>query len=621
MPLLIKEWRGLKPFRMFIVLVSAIMVFVELFTTFPDQQSLATSLASEDAALGGSILIFLMALALSSGILIREHEDGTIEFLDALPTTRLRIFIAKFAASFVVLMIFPLACTGMILFTHVLSRTSIDPSLHLGVFAKSTMIDACQVFIFLSVCFFLSFCRRFAWLVMGLVYWTYQILRSRFPEIQTLNLFALSQPYFEGQIWVMPWKMLGAQILAAGVCAALAAVLFGYSDRFLKWYRRWSDTLWGRIVLTTSTFLVLLLGVAAFARAAQDPDSKTVAEAVFPKWSPARASTSHYTFVYPSNLEKRAQELIDRADDVYETVRVFMDAPPMDHPISVDLSGAGHQSGLAYWEAIRLDLAHDANIETLVSLLAHETTHVFIERLSNRHASANHNATRFFHEGLASYVETHLFSPPQQLERFRRISAVMEFQDSANFNEMADNKLFSSKYDADAVYPLGEEFVSALVDVCGADAPGKLARAMDSPNLSRRATGQEFWYRVFQLAGYNLDTVVSRFHENLGRLKMANMDLIQKLPVLKGRVVNDKHWVGVEPICEFNGLDGWDVVCRFRPGPKADDSEYLDPEIFSHKAYWVNRHMFPGRTMSYQLGMRDRGNSCTIWEPWAEGAL
>src|SRR5215813_6931569 len=115
-----------------------------------------------------------------------------------------------------------------------------------------------------------------------------------------------------------------------------------------------------------------------------------------------------------------------RADEVHESVRKFLGASPDDTKIVVDMGGAApHDAGNAYWKTIRMNLAASDNADRLAAVLGHETTHVYADRMSDTRLTSDFNSTRFFHEGLATYVENRLFGSDETVRPKRIVAAVM----------------------------------------------------------------------------------------------------------------------------------------------------------------------------------------------------
>src|SRR5215510_3162725 len=104
MHLIRKELRAMIPFIGLIVFICAMNVFDEFATDQPDMRPLAATMSSYVAIDESfSVMFFLLIFALGTGLLVREHDEGTMEFLDSLPVSRGRVFWTKVGLASVVL--------------------------------------------------------------------------------------------------------------------------------------------------------------------------------------------------------------------------------------------------------------------------------------------------------------------------------------------------------------------------------------------------------------------------------------------------------------------------------------------------------------------------------------
>ena len=71
-----------------------------------------------------------------------------------------------------------------------------------------------------------------------------------------------------------------------------------------------------------------------------------------------------------------------------------------------------------------MQLTNDDGAGENDAVLGHETAHVYLDQLSDYRLAASFDSTRWFHEGLASYVEYRFFRTPEALAKFRRSAAV-----------------------------------------------------------------------------------------------------------------------------------------------------------------------------------------------------
>ncbi len=149
-------------------------------------------------------IAFLGAMVVAARVLVREHDDGTMEFLDSLPVSRSRIFLVKVTAAFLVLLLMTALHMGSAVLLHALSRDSLDGGFRIRLLVTAGTLRICQILVFLSVGLAASFLRRFGWLVIGVAYWGFLLIRQSRPDVELLNLFDLVEPHIEGNRWVVP---------------------------------------------------------------------------------------------------------------------------------------------------------------------------------------------------------------------------------------------------------------------------------------------------------------------------------------------------------------------------------------------------------------------------------
>jgi hypothetical protein len=254
--------------------------------------------------------------------------------------------------------------------------------------------------------------------------------------------------------------------------------------------------------------------------------------------------------------------------------------------------------------------------ENMVAVLAHETTHVYIDHESRSHLDDDFNSNRFFHEGLAAFIEYHLFRPAARLASVRRVAAAMHARRQVRFDQLLDNKALTQDLDTDLVYPLGEAFVAALVTQYGNSAPARVVKAFNRPNAPKSLKGSALWQDVFQSCGYSLSAVEERFFQVLEAAVADHRRFIDSVPRLRGAVSVNAQRIIVR--AGFDGRAPGRLICRFRPRSDTPSRLYeyafpIEMGIFS-----VGMTGYSDRSFWYQLGWQLPGTSQPIWEPWVE---
>ncbi len=617
-----KELRSMRPFLTLAVFIPVVGILYELLTGLPHMRPVASTVG-EYAASGweSSILVFVVFFSLASGLLVREYDEGTIEFLDALPVSRVRIFFTKFLLALSVPFVLIVLDISTVVLLQAMSHNSLHDTFHWGFLATALMLRMCQALTVLCLGLALSFFRRFGWLVVGLLFWAYLLLQESLPAIRVLNLFAITAPKYDGLAWIVPWRQVWLQLaLSSGLLTVACALFLGAGDRLLRSYHRLTNSLPGRAALWiggASLFVVAAaLGYQMIERYEEEEEGVEVPgtdiRIVYPSWSTSRATTQHYEFLYPNNLEGRSRQVITGADEVHERVREFLDAEPFTR-IVVDMTGVSAQhAGRAHWEKVRIDLTTSGDADVLRAVLGHETAHVYLDRMSDSRLLDVFDSTRFFHEGVASYVEYRLLRPAEDIQALWSVAAVMRARKQVDFDELVNNERLSARLDTDLVYPLGEVFVEAMVEVYGPESVGRTTHAMARDDAPRGLSGQELWRDVFQACDYNLETVIDRFFAKLDEQVAEHHDFIQALPRVRG-IVNIEHGL-ITVRADWQTLEGWQPVCRFRQAEDTPARQYIwgddwDGEFLCHES------SFPDGVCWYQLGLSD-GKGRVIYEPW-----
>ena len=201
--------------------------------------------------------------------------------------------------------------------------------------------------------------------------------------------------------------------------------------------------------------------------------------------------------------------------------------------ITVDLSSplASHNAGQAYWKKIRMALpaktgkGKQREAETF-AILGHEVAHVFIDQLTKGRLEASFNSARWFHEGLASYIEFRFFREEGADENYRRWVGIASGWGEVHFSEMVNNAEFSQRRDLNLAYPAGYLWADSLVRVYGDDAPAKLLAAIGRDGGPEKLDGMALWRDGCLASDFDLERIRSDFR------KLTYIPMIGDLSVL-----------------------------------------------------------------------------------------
>lgn len=611
-----KELHSLVPFIWLVLFFVALDLVFFVLSEFPDQYPLRELLLPEDS--GQEQVTFIIAFALASGLLVREHAEGTLGFLDALPVGRSQVFLVKVLLGLGVLWLMPILDFFLSLAVYELARTSLESSVHRWGFLTGMLLSMASTAVYFSLGLALSFFRRFSFLVLGLLVGGYLLLdQLNVPYIALFNIFSLAAPVFHGQRWLIPVDKLLVQLTGAALCLGMSMVAFrSLGDPAQRLAARLARRRGMAIAAVAGLAVSILVWVALGAYFAMQIVPDENGKITYREWAKARAQTQSFSFVYSEQQAMMANHLIDRADAAAERVRAFLEAQPITR-IQADLTGsAPHTAGVAHWKNVRMALAGLADPAEALAVFAHETTHVYIDHESNSVLSDQFNSTRFFHEGLASYVEYRFFRPAEALGPFRRPALAARARTLVRLSDLFGDSEFCRRWDADLVYPIGEVFVTALVSEYGESAPGRVIRAFARPNAPRNLQGLTLWQDVLQACGFDLSIIENRFLALLDQGVEDEQPFLTSLPRLRGLV--DHEAKGPVIRATYEGDAPGFLLLRYRPRADTKPEDYELLYSGGSQRFEVPAAHLSERTFWYQLGWRVPGASQPVFEAWVE---
>jgi hypothetical protein len=615
-----KELRALRPMAWLIVGFWAATFAYDLYTQFPD---IPEEHASQSEATGALVLIGLFATMTGASLLVGESEEGTLAFLDALPVSRTRLFAVKIVAGLLVLELLPLLGLASDAFTLAAMHDSTSPPFPWAAKLAEVGQESVVTLYLLSLAALLSFARKWFALLMGFILWGFLWLRVQNVEWSALfDPLALLTPIEPGAPVRIPWRPVEAELGFSAAALALAWLGFhGLGDRLAHAADRAGRSWLAGAARLAGLALIPVVWIGVFyslfrlsGGAGALPSDSSLGDNAF-----GAKQTLRYDFAYrasnPSQIAK-AISLIAKADGIHDTVTKFLGAAPVPGRIVVDLASPviEHTLGLTNWTKIRMPLQLEMAVPSPEAILGHETTHVYIEQLSDGAMGRHFDSTRFFHEGLATYVEHRYFSTTPERLATRRLAALAQSRGRISFATLASNEALVKERDAGLVYPFGEVFCEALVATHGEAAPGQLIRAFARPGAPADLKGAELWRDAMQSCGYDLDRVTAAYDAILSAAMKSEAAFIAKFPRLTGRVEVVGDEIVIHPT--YEGAAPGEILCQLEPG--------LQMTILHRAkdgAFHLARNRNPGRTLRYALGWDSRELRLPLFEPFTNVSL
>jgi hypothetical protein len=601
--LLLKELRALRPYLVFASVLMAATVFDVVVT-----QSGFRSLGETFGAVSSMplpLIFGLVALALGTGISVKERDDGTLAFLDALPVTRTRVFFVKLLAAMLVLSAFPFFQLSWVVFEHAFARGSLDTPFHWNILLGSFLMQLQLMATFLAAGTLLGFARSLTWMLVGVVAAGLQRLIHFVPRLAMLDPIGLVESGIEGVSWNYEVEVIGAQATIAALCTLVAWALFVRADRnrSISVNRPVVGALLSVLTLGAIFGAILLWWQPNSSDVtASEPDLQEV-----PESAPASTSTAHYEFSYPSIESKEALRLAERADDTFAKVSELLGVDG-GAPILVDLTGSMRNTvGTAFMDRIRMRADNEA-----VATLAHESSHVMARRCIGEEGFSRWSNARVLDEGLASWVEGHFLTHPEEEQV---VLAALLDRNELHLSDLFDFETFTRNGDDDLKYVIGRGLIEAMVKRYGPASIHALLRAFGDEQLPPKLSGAALWQATFQLAGMDLSLVADDFFAALDKTLESKRALVDALPRPLTRVVTQDGWYGVEVSAE-PATSYPKLVLRYRPGPESSLDEYDRTWVRNGAVAWREREQIQRRRLCFQAGLQ-LSLKATLFEPWS----
>ena len=622
--LLAKELRALRPFVFCIAGLYVLGIAFTFATEMPDQQKFVPADWLADDRIGSFVGLALFGLMIGAGVLINESEQGTLRFLDGLPVSRTRLFAAKYLAALAVTFFVTIIDVPSVILLDWISRASPDGPLAWNFLGAQVWLQAVAAAYLVALAMAFSFVRRWFALVIGLLFGGYLWLYERGVErIALFNPRELLGAGFEQGRVLVPWSHVAAHVCATVLLLGIA--WFGFlslGDRAQFTAEQLSKWRALRLLGTGLRLLAPVVWIAAMVHifgSAGDEEAKLAAmplgEEAF-----ARRETERYEFLFRSSQREHAGPLLDAADEVHDAVAEFLGAPPAPERIVVDLASPvmPHAAGQTNWTKIRLPISPEQKLDEQRLILGHETTHVFIEQLSDGRLTRLFRYVRFFHEGLATHVEQQHFVEPEQRAQNRRSVAAAWVRGRVPFETLCDDNALRKKRDANLAYPLGEVFARALVESQGGDAPAKLLRAFARKNAPSGLAGTALWRDTMQAAGLDFDRVVAAYESACATIADEEKAFVEKLPRVSATVAVEGAEIIIRPT--FDGEAPGELVCLVE-GEDPLKIEMIDLSRRADGSFTLPRQRVLKPTFRYLLGWHTPEMRFTAFEPWAEAGL
>jgi hypothetical protein len=580
---------------------------------------------AEQAAWAGWVVLAL-GLVMAYALLPGEHDQRTIEFLYTLPIRRGVLFLVKFLVGGGVLAALsvvagPIWWLGLSLNPDSFAQAQIRADL----LALELALSVAFSFMAVAYGLLLAYFRRLGWLLFALVWLALELLARAHPPLAMLSVQALFTFEHHGSRLLVPWGAWQLHAAMSALALAVAARLWlggrDHAPSLLDRLR--ADVHLGLRRVLVGAGLVsaaLAAGFAAFATLGGDRFGAE--EAPDQARKPITLATQHFRFTYLPDREAQSLLVAREADRAYQRLQRWLPTPALD-AIEADLTEDSREhQGIAGWKKLRLDLRGRRAAPELHHVLYHETAHVLAGNLAQGVSDQRQAGLRFFMEGLAEYLAYELVGRTEARADARRIAALARQLYRLRWDTLLDPEAFLARHDEYLLYPLGEIWVAALVDACGAAAPAGLLQAFADPAGPQDLTGARLWQHALQGIGCDLGRVVALDEQELLRL----LPEAQRLPRASATFVRqdeDTLLFAIEVSAPTPGP--WTVHVRARDNPDADPAHVVEASY--RLATGAKHHLalrrppLTGRRFEFQAGASVAEDGPALFTRWLTTTL
>lgn len=628
-----KELTSLKPF---LILILCMCLYTIVYNLVLEAQNLSTidsliEAYSGDSYYGHAFIYLIFAFALTSGLIMREYDEKTIEFLGFLPVSLGKVFIIKFLLSVLIICLLPAVTLLYGIITHFFSRHSLLPGFHLDVLLIIFVLHTFQIMFLIALGILLSFFRRFSWILMALIFWLYVLLEQLFPGIGVFNIFKITMLEFKGGHVLFPWKMLLSQTVLMGILFSISYVIFVDPGKNLfEIYENLKNRSDKKVLLYLVTLVSIILCGSVFIYSIYSDvmgdtsgqnvnltDSYTEFSSEQEGNATSEKTSRRYQFEYPGAYENKAGVMMGEADLVYLGLAGFFD---YEHAfkIHVDMKGKSRNyAGLAHWQNIYLNLASMKSVPEFKAILAHETTHVFLENMSDRRLSNDSVHNKFFHEGMATYLEYIKHRQIEEYELMREQAAAAYALRPLSFSGLVDYDQFRKYYNHMLIYHFGFFYCKSLLTVYDREAVRNLLHVLATKEETFKLTGMEKWRAVFQYAGLDPDKVFLHFQQEM---KEAGEEYAQTVTLSKNvRAAVDTGADRIVIIPDKKALpQGWSLQCLVRNSADDRDENLSMLYLYADDRFYVKKSRFHRSGFWYQLYLKKNDGTKQLYFPWKE---
>jgi len=655
MRLIVKEFRQLQPIGFLWLAVLMIAYAIQFFIERVDEKTFGNwceGACDYNANITVAIINIIFAWVTAYSLFPREHDESTIDLLRALPVSRASIFIAKFLAAWLLLVLLNVLSYGFDVLLLASNPESIGGLFYGQVWFTLFWRDCLFIFIVLSHGVLLSWFRTLG-LILYFLYLLGLVLAETYLGTSgDWSIFTLLSNEYYGSNLIVNAQALIIHTLMAFLILFVSYRLWNKTESGATGAKTGSRSLrFVQIVSAVLGFLVLsgvlVFQIQAGTGTGLEQPLKVVA-------------TEHYRFVYNDSKSKVVDYIVEHAENDLVQLAELMDVEELPR-IRVDLTAESeHAIGLAKWKKIQIDLDGFQNDVSQRRVLVHEATHVLQAVESNRAMASNYSAVKFFIEGMAQYTSFEVVPETGRRQSNWELASVAWKRQNIEFNDLIDSAKFSQRFDAELHYSLGDLWAGALVDTCGESSLGDFVRATGRDGAPKGLIAGVFWRDTMREIGCDLGAVNAKWRDTMQTLysevDKRHFPLFSDISIRRDAASNNIKIVATlaEETQDSEIVAGANSAAASGTDPSSSNDSanaaFLVPDRFIIRVgnvtsklaagvdhnyrgrlignedevqveFVIPEHVVPNARFRYQLGFTPSRNSRYFYESWRRGAV
>ncbi len=250
-----------------------------------------------------------------------------------------------------------------------------------------------------------------------------------------------------------------------------------------------------------------------------------------------RSTLENFIIQFPKQHSRSLKPVLGKLTTIDQNVRQLIGPDIAAETIEVIFTNElpSHAAGVMNGNTIRIgitgiDTKDKQKRDTLLSTIAHEIAHVYIEKLSQSFASARfkHDG-KLLHEGCAEWIASKLY--PQHdgsLSAFKAFRGSLIWSEF-DINDTFNNNSLSDHWGMEAVYVVGPMFIDAIIT--SGEHECRIADILNAyVDTYQKNTKDTFlWPEILSQLERNIPTLEERFYAQLDAFKNSNTTIPKEL--------------------------------------------------------------------------------------------